>query len=372
MSSSVDISFSSVYLIRALAISGIIVENYHNALWWNNVGSILDLFTSIVAAVGGTLVHIFFVLSGYGLTLSCLKKNTVCWTSWVRERFRKIIVPFWIAVAVTFIIANFSYVSAPVTGQHVYSVTTLLAYLTFLRNFYEPGWTLNPSFWFMPPIIDLYVLFPLLLLVLKRIGITGLFVFSLLAANASIAACVYFGCISDYHQGALPLYFIDEFAVGMMLAYVVYRQPHQFQRFTAPRFFLLGIVLYTLSAVISRYSVLGPGSSAYNDIFEATGLILVLLFTCRWMSETFSPGVLKFLDNMSRRSYVMYLIHWPLIVYGLKPYIWTYFGIHMGPLAMLFSSSIFVLLTFFFALCISLMIERFRLAPKPAFIAPSQ
>ena len=84
-----DTTFISISLIRALAIAGIIIENYHNTLGWNEAFALSDFFTSSASTVGGTFVHMFFVLSGYGLTLSCLKKESVSWTAWARERFKR-------------------------------------------------------------------------------------------------------------------------------------------------------------------------------------------------------------------------------------------------------------------------------------------
>jgi peptidoglycan/LPS O-acetylase OafA/YrhL len=131
---------------------------------------------------------------------------------------------------------------------------------------------------------------------------------------------------------------------------------------------LLGAVLYTLSGAIARYQVFGYGSSTYNDLFEACGLYLVLLYLCRWMSEAFSPAVLNMLNNMSRRSYVMYLIHWPIIAYVLKPVVGTWYRTHMGALPVLLSSFVFVMLMFMLAEGISMMARK--LAPAPLRTLP--
>ena len=104
--------------------------------------------------------------------------------------------PYWIAVIVVFAAANLSYLWAPAGWEASYSWVTLLAYLSFLRNIYAPAWTLNSAFWFMPALIGLYVLFPLLLAMLRRTGMTGLMVFSLLLTNVAIALCVHGG----YHR----------------------------------------------------------------------------------------------------------------------------------------------------------------------------
>jgi peptidoglycan/LPS O-acetylase OafA/YrhL len=88
-----DTTFISITLVRALAIAGIIIENYHNNLRWLEEFTLSDFFTASASSVAGTFVHMFFILSGYGLTLSILKKGSVSWTAWARERFRKIVVP---------------------------------------------------------------------------------------------------------------------------------------------------------------------------------------------------------------------------------------------------------------------------------------
>jgi len=119
------------------------------------------------------------------------------------------------------------------------------------------------------------------------------------------------------------------------------------------RFFLLGIAFYTVAAVIAQYQPLGYGSSAYNDIFSAVGLYLMLLYLCRWMDEAFSPGVLNLLDNVSRRSYMMYLIHWPILAWVLSPVMGKWFRSNMGALPMLLSSFVFVAFIFLLAQGIS-------------------
>ena len=339
-------------MVRALAIAGIIIENYHSTLSWNNAGTLSDLFTSAAAEVGGTYVHMFFILSGYGLTLACLRKGTPSWTAWVSERFRKIVIPYWAAVIVAFAAANLSHLWAPAGWQASYSGVTLLAYLAFLRNVYVPGWTLNTSFWFMPVIIGLYAMFPLLLQVMRRTGMTGLMVFSLLVANVSIAVCVHTG-FTVAHQGTVPLFFADEFALGMVLACITDHRPDLLRKLMGFRFFLLGIAFYALAAVISEYALLGYGSTAYNDLFSAIGLYLMLLCICRWIGDAFSPGALNVFDRVSRRSYMIYLIHWPILAYGLNPVIGPWFKAHVGAIPMLLSSFVFVWLIYILAESIS-------------------
>ena len=253
-----SLTFVSISMVRALAIVAIIIENCFTLLPWKNGESTADLFATIVTSVTGTFVHLFFILSGFGLTFSCLRQSPVSWTAWARKRFTKIVVPFWAAVIVTFALANLAYIWATDGGQQPFSWMTLLAYLTFLRNVYSPGWKLNSTLWFMPVIIGLYALFPLLLHVLKRYGLTALMALSLVVGNGSVAVCVYLGYPVD-HQGALPLYFVDEFALGMALAAVALRDPGQLNRFEGPGAFFAGMVFYAAGGLMARYEWLGAG-----------------------------------------------------------------------------------------------------------------
>jgi peptidoglycan/LPS O-acetylase OafA/YrhL len=146
--------------------------------------------------------------------------------------------------------------------------------------------------------------------------------------------------------------------MGMVLAGIAYHRPERFRRLMTLRYFLLGAVFYAVSAAVSHYNLLGYGSSTYNDLFEASGLYLMLLYICRRMSEAFSPRVLDVLNNVSRSSYMMYLIHWPIIAYVLKPLVGTWFSTNMGALPMLLSSFVFVLLMYALAEGISSLTRK--------------
>jgi peptidoglycan/LPS O-acetylase OafA/YrhL len=352
------ITFVSITMIRALSIIAVIIENYLTHLRLNTAAHGTDMVASLVAEVAGTFVHPFFVLSGYGITLSYLRKEPASWAIWTRQRFLKIVIPYWVTVTITFAFANLCHYWAPYSGQAPYSWVTLLAYLTFLRNFYSPGWILNWTLWFMPVIIGLYIIFPLLLLVMKQKGIVGLIVFSFIVTNGSVAVCIHFGYPLS-HQAALPLFFLDEFALGMLLAYITNFHPERFRQLMKFRFFLLGIILYALSGVISEYKFAGHGSAYYSDILTSIGLYLIMLYVCRRISEIFPPTVLIIINKVSHCSYMMYLIHGPIIVFGLQPYLGTFFRNSLSELPIIIFSGAFVLFIYVCAEGISLVVKNF-------------
>ena len=339
-----NVTFVSITLIRAAAIVGIIMENYFSALQWHDSHQLSDDFASLFQTVMGSFVQLFFVLSGYGLTLSYFRKPPASWASWAKRRLIKILYPYWIAVIVTFTLAKLSNHWVPGSIPD-YSWTTLFAYLTFTRNFNSSGFTLNPSFWFMPVIVGLYIIYPLLIQVLKRFGLAVLIVSALFAAYGSIALCV----LVDYplaHQNALPVFFVCHFALGMALGKLTQEKPQLIRRMMEPRYFFGGLGFYALSAITLKFQVLGNVSASYNDIITAVGLYLMMLFICHWISTAFSSSLLKSLNGISRHSYFMYLLHGPIIYYVLQPYLGDWFRTNVNAIPMVLSAVLFVILVY--------------------------
>ena len=89
-----------------------------------------------------------------------------------------------------------------------------------------------------------------------------------------------------------------------------------FKRLEGLGMFCLGMVCYFSSWALRTYWTLGP---LYNDIFTAVGISLIVLYACSWLAR-FSPKMsVRFLNRLSKESYIMYLIHGPLLLFILKP-----------------------------------------------------
>jgi len=203
--------------------------------------------------------------------------------------------------------------------------------------------------------------------VLRRFGMTGLIVLSILVTNVSITVCLYFG-YPVFHQSALPFFFVAEFALGIVLACITYNRSGLLRQLMEFRYFLLGIAIYGMSIAMVYGQLLGNGSSTYNDIFEAVGLYLVLLYVCRLMRQNSPDGVLNILESISRNSYMMYLIHWPILVWVLKPVIKTWYRTGMDAIPLLLSSFVFILLMYILAITISTLLKR--ITPDPVNTLP--
>jgi len=339
-------------MLRGFAVLAIVV--HHWLLFDPFQGSIL-VFSSlagIIRDVAGTMVHLFFILSGCGLTLSYFKRrqsSSFSWIKWGNRRISKIVAPYWILVSFAFLLAGVSYFVFSGVFEHRYGLATLLAYLTFTGNFYAPGWSFNPTLWFMPVIIGLYVLFPFLVKVLEGCGTVFFVVVSLLITYGSISLCL----LLRYpvaHQSALPLFYVIEFSAGMLIGDAILFHSQRFEHLASAKFLILGMALYVLSWGMTKYWTYGD---AYNDLITAAGVFLITLYVSMWLIRLSPHKSVRLFTEISRESYVMYLIHGPIILYVMRPILRECSLLPLHPGAAIFCSFLYAAFIFVLARLIS-------------------
>jgi peptidoglycan/LPS O-acetylase OafA/YrhL len=329
-------------MMRGMAIIAIVIHHWLLFMPYEN-----SILATLIHTIAGTFVHLFFVLSGAGLTISYFQKRPFFWREWARRRFVRLVVPYWIIITSTFILVNVFHFAMPTSITKSYSWSVLLTYLTFLRNFYSPAWQLNPTFWFMPVILGLYILFPIFVKILEKYGAIVLLTISVLITYPSIY--LFFG-LSTNHQSSISVFHLAEFSFGMSLGYLQLFHSEYFDRLKHFRFFCSGILFYMIAWAMARFWEYGP---SYDDLLTAAGLSLIILFVCQRL-KTLSPhNSVKLLTQFSKESYMMYLIHGPLILYLAKPIFISFIGPEPNSLIMIILSPIFCLIVFLLAKLLS-------------------
>jgi peptidoglycan/LPS O-acetylase OafA/YrhL len=92
--------------LRGIAITGVFVENYLSWIGVNAPGPGLAWFIRYIQFFGASLVHIFFVLSGYGLVAKYQECSRFPWKAYAANRFAMIVVPYWIVVTASYLFIN--------------------------------------------------------------------------------------------------------------------------------------------------------------------------------------------------------------------------------------------------------------------------
>ncbi len=181
---------------------------------------LLDLPMNLLRYVGWTGdqgVQLFLILSGFGLTWSLLQRQgerPLRLVEFYRKRASRIYPLYWGAhvlfIALFFVIGW----GIPLTDRNLY--------FSLLGIRLTPGqlYYFSPSWWYVTLLIQLYLVFPLLWLGLKRFGATRLLIAA--CALAFIARAVgleLFGSYIDpWQRGAIFITQLPSFVFGMAFA----------------------------------------------------------------------------------------------------------------------------------------------------------
>ncbi len=173
----------------------------------------------------------FLIASGFGLAASWWRSNyTINSTSLItfwRRRLLRILPLYWLAHILALIIAWIQPDWVPF-GQDILqsgfrAIEALLFSLTTLRNFVSTYfYFLNPTWWYIGLSVQLYLIFPLLILIGKRWGWSFLLFASLFISLIYRILILYFPGINlgakELMLGAMFPARLFEFVFGIVLA----------------------------------------------------------------------------------------------------------------------------------------------------------
>ncbi len=139
------------YFIRFLGI--IIIVTFHFAPSKYNL---IKIFYA-----GSQMVSLFYVLSGFFLTISYFDKINFSFKNFYKKRFLKIYPSYFLSliICLLFIIKN----------NELKLIPTLINFLGLQSLYPNATYYLNPPGWFISTLFFMYLLFPLILLLLKKI-----------------------------------------------------------------------------------------------------------------------------------------------------------------------------------------------------------
>lgn len=278
---------------------------------WGSFGCIVEGCFAILFQRGPNAVGVFLVLSGFGLTYSLTKSGDPeepksGWMEWYKKRVLRLFPMYWVAHAI-YLVSPFIDRKDPLDyhfllsmlGDRIVPVSTMFFYL-------------NPSWWFFGLLLELYLVFPLLLRLLKKLGSTRFLI--LCALFTIISRYIFFGILEasgNWVQGAFFGARLFEFAAGMVLAVVYRRHPSRVEEgLSSWKVLLGGIVVYTLGS----YSYQPGFTYVFTDGLLGTGFFVIIGFCARLLSKV--PLVGSTLSLAGVYSYGLYLLHHPYMIYA--------------------------------------------------------
>ena len=301
------------------------------AVIFAHVGYFLSQDTRFIfplSVLGGVGVNIFLFLSGYGLAISSTKKELGIGQFYLR-RLSKIIIPFWLSLAVFFLADYFflhlSYGLVPV-------VESFLGFFPS-NNLYND---VNSPLWFITLIIFYYLVFPFFFNRRRPIlSALGIFALGWIVANLKLPVGpgvlgAYRVHIAAFPLGMLAFVLLDKidliklvplkvllFISKINSSWTVFLKKLIIQKYFLTfisflkkirfiYYIITVLILLALIAYTAIHSGVGRGVFPEQSISLITVICFALLFIVRKTES-------RFLTVLGTYSFEIYLMHWPIM-----------------------------------------------------------
>lgn len=253
-------------------------------------------------------VHLFLIVSGFGLTWGILRKHggePLPMGSFLRRRANRIY-PLWWGAHVMFLLFSLTIgFGLSLHDPRFYLSLLGIRALPILFYYCVPSW------WFIGLIIQLYLVYPLLLKALRRLG-----PFWFLVAACIVGFGVRTGGFlflpkgfDKFSMGIIFITRLPEFAFGIALAAWMIQTPQETRRRLSSKITLAGaFAVYALGTVFSL-----TWTGMVLALFMLGVGAFVLLYRL-FDSFVERPGGLYLVPTwISQHTYSLYLVHQPII-----------------------------------------------------------
>lgn len=288
-------------------------------------------------------VHIFIVLSGFGLTYSCLNRNgNISWRKWYIKRAEKILPTYWL-------VSTFGFLFLVYINSHkdnaIANLTNSLVRFTsdllLLRNFsYQLIFNYpNDQLWFVPLIFSLYMVFPVVYQLVTKVRKTENYLLILLGA---LLIEFSYRAISIYLLDGAPVGFqisffnsltpleplnripdvfffpfqlqapfglfparIAEFVIGIIGAAFLVDNKHFFNKIFSPAIFLSGVFIWATGYALVYIGLQGW---IFASFFIAIG-VTIWTVNLAWFCQQNFPYLFSKVSYLGKWSYYIFLAH---------------------------------------------------------------
>lgn len=269
--------------------------------------SLLVSIMKLLAWVGDFSPGVFILASGFGLAWTILnsEQGNIDWKSFLQRRILRLF-PLYIFLHLLFLAATLAKNGSAIT----FADTNILLSMLGIRTTDALFFYINPSWWFIWLILQLYVVFPLLYILLKRLGIGKFLLFACLFTFLSRLSGLFgFRYSESLYYWMLGIFFgtrLAEFCLGMALAALLKEGAQgRVQQLGEPKYiFLFSIPILFLGLA---FSFVKYGSLI--DYFLVTlGLSGFFYFVWKTVFEK-RKLLSRFITMLGFESYGIYLVH---------------------------------------------------------------
>ncbi len=263
-------------------------------------GFLLAAFRNI-AWIGDQGVTIFLIISGLTLTWSCLAAGnsaTLSWAGFYKRRLMRVY-PLWIAANLIFLFP-FAILAVHLTLLDPRLYLSLIGIRVMPDQLYYG----NSAWWFVTLLLQLYLVFPLLWNLLRRMGplAYGILVPALALAIRGAGLFVFQGYLDAWARGAIFITRLPEFALGMSLGIVLFEFSKQARPLPSRAKLIAPAVMILLLGLAASFTLLGM---TVAPVLIGCGAMVI--FYCLFSAN------LAITDWIGQHSLSLFLVHQPFV-----------------------------------------------------------
>lgn len=296
---------------------------------------VTGVFDNILKATGLINGHgavmLFFVLSGFVLSLPFLKKDKIDYKPYLIKRYFRIYIPYLISIFFAMFL-SYMFINNEVTGINEFSkkwwntpldLNLFLQHVFFLGNIYSDSF--NGVVWSLIHELRISLVFPFIVLLVKRLYLKSIFLICLLLSSVSVINNIFNlqssnGFLITYFDS---VHYTSLFVLGSVLAKYreivinFFKTKHSNIRIGL---FITSIILYNFSSsvfYILQHSLglgfLSPVSiilGEYGMAIAGVGFLTIAMSSKR--VEKFL--ITKPISFLGKISFSLYLYHLPIIL----------------------------------------------------------
>lgn len=286
-------------ILKAVAILGVLTIHFLSTLPINKADSSFPAVLSVVLdQLARFSVPLFIALSGYGLAIKYAVKTPQPLPFYKQRLFKLLPLYLFWSMLLYFLLRTFSFLGSDL-GQY-----SFLEVLLFGKADYQ--------LYFVPMILQLYLLFPLLWLILNRFGPLRLVILGLLLQAATFSVYTQLQ-VTDQWQYTLFLPWISYFTLGMAFTRLSIKSPN-----LAPyrTLLYLGLGLSAVLVIGQALNLIDFGVdplaatrfTRYSVMFYASLALITLFYLAPQLSHL-PKNLLPPLLWLGKYSYLIFLSH---------------------------------------------------------------